>query len=74
MKLDIEAFINWRPEYKDLPFCTKKKMALFKLVVGKVEKMYEIQVMWVSPDAICKKNTVRTVLRLYECFLGPLAI
>jgi len=68
-ELDIEAFINWRPEYKDAVF-VKEEDGTFK-VSREVEKMSKSKYNVVSPDAICKEYGADS-LRLYEMFLGPL--
>ncbi|WP_047416862.1 leucine--tRNA ligase [Cellulophaga sp. Hel_I_12] len=68
-ELDIEAFINWRPEYKDAVF-VKEQDGTFK-VSREIEKMSKSKYNVVSPDAICKEYGADS-LRLYEMFLGPL--
>nr|MBA3986667.1 leucine--tRNA ligase [Flavobacteriales bacterium] len=83
-KLDIEAFRNWREEYKN---------AFFILANGEiydpnspslgggqgedftvsrdVEKMSKSKYNVVNPDAICEQYGA-DALRMYEMFLGPL--
>ena len=68
-ELDIEAFKNWRPEYKDAEFVCESD-GTFK--VGRdVEKMSKSKYNVVNPDAICEQYGADS-LRLYEMFLGPL--
>ncbi|MEN8186163.1 MAG: class I tRNA ligase family protein [Bacteroidota bacterium] len=67
-ELDIEAFKNWRPEYKDAQFVLEDG----KYIVGReVEKMSKSKYNVVNPDDICADYGADT-LRLYEMFLGPL--
>ena len=78
-ELDIEAFKNWRPEFKDAIFIGESGKVLslgedlgeaFK--VGRdVEKMSKSKYNVVNPDNICKEYGADS-LRLYEMFLGPL--
>ncbi|WKB82401.1 class I tRNA ligase family protein [Cellulophaga lytica] len=68
-ELDIEAFKNWRPEYKDAIFITEED-GTFK-VKREVEKMSKSKYNVVSPDSICEDYGADS-LRLYEMFLGPL--
>ena len=66
--LDIEAFRNWRPEYKDAEFILEDG----KYVCGwAVEKMSKSMFNVVNPDVIVEKYGADT-LRLYEMFLGPI--
>ncbi|NCC98669.1 MAG: leucine--tRNA ligase [Bacteroidia bacterium] len=66
--LDIEAFKNWMPEYKDAEFVLEDG----KYICGwAVEKMSKSMFNVVNPDDIIKKYGADT-LRLYEMFLGPL--
>lgn len=66
--LDIEAFKNWRPEYKDAEF----KLEEGKYICGwAIEKMSKSMFNVVNPDMIVEKYGADT-LRLYEMFLGPL--
>lgn len=67
-ELDIEAFKNWRAEYKDSIFITEND----KFTVSReVEKMSKSKYNVVTPDDICEEYGADT-LRLYEMFLGPL--
>jgi len=68
-ELDIEAFKNWRPEFKDAEFITEEDGA-FK-VSREVEKMSKSKYNVVNPDDICEQYGADT-LRMYEMFLGPL--
>ncbi len=66
--LDIEAFRNWNPEYKNAEFILEDG----KYVCGwAVEKMSKSMFNVVNPDVIVEKFGADT-LRLYEMFLGPL--
>ncbi len=67
-ELDIKAFIEWRPEYKDADFILEDG----KYIVGReVEKMSKSKYNVVNPDDICEQYGADT-LRMYEMFLGPL--
>jgi leucyl-tRNA synthetase len=68
-ELDIEAFKNWRPEFKGAEFITEKDET-FK-VSREVEKMSKSKYNVVNPDQICHDYGADS-LRLYEMFLGPL--
>jgi leucyl-tRNA synthetase len=68
-ELDVEAFKNWRPEFKDAKFIYEKDGA-FK-VKREVEKMSKSKYNVVNPDQICVDYGADS-LRLYEMFLGPL--
>ncbi|WP_339702676.1 class I tRNA ligase family protein [uncultured Marixanthomonas sp.] len=68
-ELDIEAFKNWRPEFKDAEFITEED-GTFK-VSREVEKMSKSKYNVVNPDVICEDYGADT-LRMYEMFLGPL--
>lgn len=68
-ELDIEAFKNWRPEFKDSNFITEED-GTFK-VKRDVEKMSKSKYNVVNPDHICEQYGADS-LRLYEMFLGPL--
>ena len=66
--LDIEAFRNWNPEYKDAEFILEDVKYICGWAVEKMSKsMYNV----VNPDDIVEKYGADT-LRLYEMFLGPL--
>lgn len=68
-ELDIEAFKNWRPEFKEAEFITDEND---KYTVGReVEKMSKSKYNVVNPDDICREFGADT-LRMYEMFLGPL--
>lgn len=68
-ELDIEAFKNWRSDYKDAEFVTEEDGA-FK-VSREVEKMSKSKYNVVNPDNICAEYGADS-LRLFEMFLGPL--
>jgi leucyl-tRNA synthetase len=68
-ELDIAAFKDWREEYKNAEFITKKDKPF--LVSREVEKMSKSKYNVVSPDDICTRYGADT-LRMYEMFLGPL--
>ncbi|MCM5662248.1 leucine--tRNA ligase [Galbibacter mesophilus] len=68
-ELDMEAFKNWRPEFKDAKFITEED-GTFK-VSREVEKMSKSKYNVVNPDEICENYGADT-LRMYEMFLGPL--
>jgi leucyl-tRNA synthetase len=66
--LDIEAFRNWNPEYKDAEFILENGRYTCGWAVEKMSKsMFNV----VNPDLIVEKYGTDT-LRLYEMFLGPL--
>ena len=66
--LDIEAFKNWRPEYKTAEFIIENGNYVCGYAVEKMSKsMYNV----VNPDSIVEKYGADT-LRLYEMFLGPI--
>ncbi len=79
-ELDIEAFRNWRSEYKSAIFIGESGKELtprrlefvsdFK-VKREAEKMSKSKYNVVSPDEICEQYGADS-LRLYEMFLGPL--
>mgnify|MGYP000651615763 CR=1 FL=1 len=68
ISVDIEAFKNWRPEFKDAKFILEE--GVYK-VGREVEKMSKSKYNVVNPDAICEQYGADS-LRLYEMFLGPL--
>ncbi len=66
--LDIDAFRQWNPEYKDASFVLEDD----KYICGwEVEKMSKSFHNVVNPDDLIEKYGADT-LRLYEMFLGPL--
>lgn len=66
--LDIDAFRNWNPEYKDAEFILEDG----KYICGwAVEKMSKSMFNVINPDDIVKKYGADT-LRIYEMFLGPI--
>ena len=68
-ELDVEAFKNWRPEFKEAEFLTEESGAY---IVGReVEKMSKSKYNVVNPDDICEDYGADT-LRMYEMFLGPI--
>ncbi len=68
-KLNIEAFRNWRPDYKDAEFiCEEDGTYICGYEVEKMSKSkYNVQ----TPDELVEKFGADT-LRMYEMFLGPL--
>ncbi|MDO6760614.1 class I tRNA ligase family protein [Tamlana sp. 2_MG-2023] len=67
-ELDIDAFKNWRKEFKDAEFILEN--GVYK--VGRdVEKMSKSKYNVVNPDDIVADYGADS-LRLYEMFLGPL--
>ncbi|MBU3822116.1 class I tRNA ligase family protein [Flavobacteriaceae bacterium XHP0103] len=75
-ELDIEAFRNWREEYKDAIFIGEKGEIIngdndIYKVGREVEKMSKSKYNVVNPDQICEDYGADS-LRLYEMFLGPL--
>lgn len=75
-ELNVEAFKNWRSEFKNLFFIGESgEIILGKndiYIVGReVEKMSKSKYNVVNPDDICNDYGADT-LRLYEMFLGPL--
>jgi leucyl-tRNA synthetase len=66
--LDVDAFKNWREDFKDAEFILEDG----KYICGhEVEKMSKSKYNVVTPDDIGEKFGSDT-LRLYEMFLGPL--
>ncbi len=66
--LNIEAFKNWREEYKDAKFMLEAG----KYICGnEVEKMSKSKFNVVNPDDLIERYGADT-LRMYEMFLGPL--
>jgi leucyl-tRNA synthetase len=66
--LDLDAFRNWNPEYRDAEFILENG----KYICGwAIEKMSKSMFNVVNPDVIIEKYGADT-LRLYEMFLGPL--
>ena len=65
--LDIDAFRQWRPEFKDAEFILENG----KYICGwAIEKMSKSMFNVVNPDDIVDRYGADT-LRLYEMFLGP---
>ncbi len=66
--LDIEAFKNWREEFKDAEFVLEEG----KYICGsEIEKMSKSKHNVQNPDELVEKYGSDT-LRLYEMFLGPI--
>lgn len=85
LELDIEAFRNWKPEYKEAIFILEDGTINAPLSVGEglevrstsayicsveIEKMSKSKFNTVSPDDIVEKYGADT-FRMYEMFLGP---
>ncbi|RZJ98688.1 MAG: leucine--tRNA ligase, partial [Flavobacterium sp.] len=68
-ELDMDAFKNWRSDYKDAEFISEDSGKF--IVTREVEKMSKSKYNVVTPDDICEEYGADT-LRLYEMFLGPL--
>lgn len=65
--LDIEAFKNWSPDYKNAEFILENGKYKCGWAIEKMSKsMYNV----VNPDSIIEQYGADT-LRLYEMFLGP---
>src|SRR5690606_34324840 len=75
-ELNIEAFKNWREDFRDAIFIGEKGEVIegnndvYK-VGREVEKMSKSKYNVVNPDNICEQYGADS-LRLYEMFLGPL--
>jgi leucyl-tRNA synthetase len=68
--LDVEAFRNWRPEFKDATFILEED----KYICGwEIEKMSKSKHNVQSPDEIIHRYGADT-LRMYEMFLGPIEL
>ena len=68
--LDLDAFRAWRPEFKDAELILEDG----KYICGwAVEKMSKSMFNVVNPDDIVERYGADT-LRLYEMFLGPIAV
>ena len=66
--LDIEAFRNWSPEYKNAEFILEDGKYICGWAVEKMSKsMYNV----VNPDDVIEQYGADT-LRMYEMFLGPI--
>ncbi|MEL6943061.1 MAG: leucine--tRNA ligase, partial [Bacteroidota bacterium] len=66
--LDMEAFQNWRPDYKNAYFVTNKEG---NYICGHaVEKMSKSKYNVVNPDLMVEQYGA-DVFRMYEMFLGP---
>jgi leucyl-tRNA synthetase len=66
--LDIEAFRNWNPEYRDAEFIMEDGKYVCGVAIEKMSKsLYNV----VNPDDIIEKYGADT-LRMYEMFLGPI--
>tara|TARA_B110000003_G_scaffold152808_3_gene153559 strand:+ start:31127 stop:33943 length:2817 start_codon:yes stop_codon:yes gene_type:complete len=68
-ELDIEAFKNWREDFKNAEFIFEDD-GTFK-VYREIEKMSKSKFNVVNPDNICAEYGADS-LRLFEMFLGPL--
>ncbi len=67
--LNVEAFREWMPEYKEAAFIYSED-GKFRTGV-QIEKMSKSFYNVVNPDALCEKYGADT-FRLYEMFLGPI--
>lgn len=67
LELDIEAFKNWRDEYKDAQFILEDGKYICE---AEVEKMSKSKYNTVNPDDLVQKYGADT-FRMYEMFLGP---
>jgi leucyl-tRNA synthetase len=68
-KLDIQAFKNWREEYKNAEFILEEDGSY--ICGSEVEKMSKSKYNVQTPDELVEKFGADT-LRMYEMFLGPL--
>lgn len=69
-ELDINAFKDWRDEFKNAEFILEDGKYICGSEVAKMSKRwYNV----VNPDDICEKHGA-DCLRLYEMFLGPLEL
>ncbi len=67
-KLDLEAFRQWNPEYRNAEFILENGEYICGWAIEKMSKsMFNV----VNPDTICTNYGADT-LRMYEMFLGPL--
>ena len=67
-ELDVEAFKNWREEYKSAEFILEEGKYICS---REVEKMSKSKFNVTNPDDIVTKYGA-DVLRMYEMFLGPI--
>lgn len=67
-ELDIEAFKQWRPEFKEAEFILEEGKYLTE---REVEKMSKSKYNVLNPDDICDEYGA-DCLRMYEMFLGPI--
>jgi leucyl-tRNA synthetase len=67
-ELDVEAFKNWREEYKSAEFILEEGKYICS---REVEKMSKSKFNVTNPDEIVLKYGA-DVLRMYEMFLGPI--
>lgn len=67
-ELDLEAFRQWRPEFREAEFILEDGKYITE---REVEKMSKSKYNVVNPDVICEEYGA-DCLRLYEMFLGPL--
>ena len=67
-ELDVEAFKNWREEYKSAEFILEEGRYICS---REVEKMSKSKFNVTNPDDIVTKYGA-DVLRMYEMFLGPI--
>lgn len=67
-ELDIEAFRNWRSEFKDAEFILENGKFITE---REVEKMSKSKFNVINPDEIADQYGA-DCLRMYEMFLGPL--